>query len=104
TKRKSLCSSSNTFFLLLVPSPRIAVTSLIDNSPRSSRFFNAKMMNPRTDKLVRRTTMVATITAAYFLLTADYGPEPNALDPIKKAILSAENRVKGFVFGSSEKP
>ncbi|KAL3743509.1 uncharacterized protein LOC104442093 [Eucalyptus grandis] len=62
------------------------------------------MMNPRTDKLVRRTTMVATITAAYFLLTADYGPEPNALDPIKKAILSAENRVKGFVFGSSEKP
>ncbi|XP_030541042.1 uncharacterized protein LOC115748631 [Rhodamnia argentea] len=61
-------------------------------------------MNPRTDKLVRRTTMVATITASYFLLTADYGPEPNALDPIKKAILSAENRVKGFVFGSSEKP
>ncbi|GMN65617.1 hypothetical protein TIFTF001_034691 [Ficus carica] len=24
--------------------------------------------------------MVATITASYFLLTADYGPEPNALD------------------------
>ncbi|KAI6702493.1 hypothetical protein NL676_011629 [Syzygium grande] len=66
--------------------------------------FRTTTMNRRTDKLVRRTTMVATITASYFLLTADYGPEPNALDPIKKAILSAENRVKGFVFGSSEKP
>lgn len=39
-------------------------------------------MNPNTDKLVRRTTMVATATASYFLLTADYGPEPNALDPV----------------------
>ena len=39
-------------------------------------------MNPQTDKLVRRTTMVATLTASYFLLTADYGPEPNALDPV----------------------
>ncbi|KAJ0682670.1 hypothetical protein HanPI659440_Chr16g0649981 [Helianthus annuus] len=38
-------------------------------------------MNPNTDKLVRRTTMVATVTAGYFLLTADYGPEPNVLDP-----------------------
>ncbi|PKI39985.1 uncharacterized protein LOC116200517 [Punica granatum] len=62
------------------------------------------MMSPRTDKLVRRTTMVATITASYFLLTADYGPEPNVLDPIKKAILRAENRAKEFVLGSSEKP
>lgn len=26
--------------------------------------------------------MVGTATAAYFLLTADYGPEPNALDPV----------------------
>lgn len=26
--------------------------------------------------------MVATATASYFLLTADYGPEPNALDPV----------------------
>jgi hypothetical protein len=26
--------------------------------------------------------MVATVTASYFLLTADYGPEPNALDPV----------------------
>ncbi|KAL8111325.1 hypothetical protein AgCh_019150 [Apium graveolens] len=25
--------------------------------------------------------MVATLTASYFLLTADYGPEPNVLDP-----------------------
>lgn len=39
-------------------------------------------MNSRTDKLVRRTTMVATVTASYFLLTADYGPEPNVLDPV----------------------
>ncbi|XWS77042.1 hypothetical protein CRYUN_Cryun01aG0229200 [Craigia yunnanensis] len=39
-------------------------------------------MNPQADKLVRRTTMVATVTASYFLLTADYGPEPNVLDPV----------------------
>ncbi|XP_047342625.1 uncharacterized protein LOC124946102 [Impatiens glandulifera] len=56
-------------------------------------------MDPKTDKLVRRTTVVATATAAYFLLTADYGPGPNILDPIKNAILSAERSVKGFIFG-----
>lgn len=28
--------------------------------------------------------MVATITASYFLLTADYGPEPNVLDPVSR--------------------
>ncbi|CAN4125078.1 unnamed protein product [Withania somnifera] len=56
-------------------------------------------MNPRTDKLVRRTTMVATVTASYFLLTADYGPEPNVLDPIKNAILSAERSLKESIFG-----
>ncbi|CAL5340039.1 hypothetical protein ACSBR2_004899 [Camellia fascicularis] len=56
-------------------------------------------MNPKTDKVVRRTTMVATVTASYFLLTADYGPEPNVLDPIKKAIQSAERSVKEFIFG-----
>ncbi|KAJ0052341.1 uncharacterized protein LOC116107770 [Pistacia vera] len=60
-------------------------------------------MNPQTEKLVRRTTMVATAVASYFLLTADYGPEPNALDPIKRAILSAESSVKGFIFGSTKK-
>ncbi|XAR63070.1 hypothetical protein NMG60_11022880 [Bertholletia excelsa] len=59
-------------------------------------------MNPKTDKLVRRTTMVATVTASYFLLTADYGPEPNALDPIKQAILSAQHTVKQFVFGQEK--
>ncbi|GMY09187.1 UvrABC system A [Fagus crenata] len=59
-------------------------------------------MNTKTDKLVRRTTMVATATASYFLLTADYGSEPNALDPIKKAIQSVENSVKEFVFGSKK--
>ncbi|KAF5761405.1 hypothetical protein HanXRQr2_Chr16g0764731 [Helianthus annuus] len=57
-------------------------------------------MNPNTDKLVRRTTMVATVTAGYFLLTADYGPEPNVLDPIKNAIQSGEQAVKNFFFGS----
>lgn len=39
-------------------------------------------MNPQTDKVVRRTTMVATAVASYFLLTGDYGPEPNVLDPV----------------------
>ncbi|OMP00459.1 hypothetical protein COLO4_12699 [Corchorus olitorius] len=43
-------------------------------------------MNPKADKLVRRTTMVATVTASYFLLTADYGPEPNALDPVPEPV------------------
>ncbi|XP_057980508.1 uncharacterized protein LOC131166190 [Malania oleifera] len=61
-------------------------------------------MNQKTEKLVRRTTMVATVTASYFLLTADYGPEPNVLDPIKKAIQTMEHTVKGFIFGSEEKP
>ncbi|PIM99962.1 hypothetical protein CDL12_27535 [Handroanthus impetiginosus] len=59
-------------------------------------------MDPKTDKLVRRTTMVATVTASYFLLTADYGPEPNFLDPIKNAILSAERSVKEFIFGQKK--
>ncbi|XP_015867370.1 uncharacterized protein LOC107404888 [Ziziphus jujuba] len=59
------------------------------------------MLKPQTDKLVRRTAMVATVTASYFLITADYGPQPNALDPIKKAILSAESSVKEFIFGSN---
>lgn len=40
-------------------------------------------MNPQVDKVVRRTTMVATAVASYFLLTADYGPEPNVLDPVR---------------------
>ncbi|XP_004306793.1 PREDICTED: uncharacterized protein LOC101303265 [Fragaria vesca subsp. vesca] len=61
-------------------------------------------MNPQMDKLVRRTTIVATVTASYFLLTADYGSEPNVLDPIKKAIQSAESSVKDFVFGSKTQP
>ncbi|GMH00524.1 hypothetical protein Nepgr_002363 [Nepenthes gracilis] len=57
-------------------------------------------MNPKTDKLVRRTTMIATVTASYYLLTADYGPEPNALDPIKNAILSVQRSTKDFIFGT----
>ncbi|CAI9090415.1 OLC1v1023130C2 [Oldenlandia corymbosa var. corymbosa] len=43
--------------------------------------------------------MVATLTASYFLLTADYGPGPNALDPIKNAIFSAQSSVKDFIIG-----
>ncbi|KAI3837811.1 hypothetical protein MKW98_004869 [Papaver atlanticum] len=39
-------------------------------------------MDPKDDKLVRKTTMVASVTAAYFLLTSDYGNQPNILDPI----------------------
>ncbi|XP_073012090.1 uncharacterized protein [Typha latifolia] len=56
----------------------------------------------KTDKLIRRTTMVATATAAYFLLTADYGPQPNVLDPIKKAIESAKVSLKNSFFSSDE--
>lgn len=40
------------------------------------------LINPKTDKLLKRLTIVATITASYFLLTADYGPQPNVLDPV----------------------
>ncbi|KAL6126145.1 hypothetical protein ACLB2K_074196 [Fragaria x ananassa] len=43
-------------------------------------------MNPQMDKLVRRTTIVATVTASYFFLTADYGSEPNVLDPFPSMI------------------
>ncbi|PIA59201.1 hypothetical protein AQUCO_00400228v1 [Aquilegia coerulea] len=60
-------------------------------------------MDPKSQKLMRRTTMLATVTASYFLLTADYGPEPNILDPIKKAIESAESSVKKLFFGSDKK-
>ncbi|KAL6498811.1 hypothetical protein OROGR_028358 [Orobanche gracilis] len=60
------------------------------------------MMDPRVEKLVRRTTMVATVTASYFLLTADYGPEPNFLDPIRNTILSSERALKEFIFGSKK--
>ncbi|ESW07043.1 hypothetical protein PHAVU_010G097400 [Phaseolus vulgaris] len=58
------------------------------------------LMNPRTEKLVRRLTIVTTVTASYFLLTADYGPQPNALDPIKKQLLSAQSTVKEYILGS----
>ncbi|WJX92673.1 hypothetical protein P8452_74280 [Trifolium repens] len=58
------------------------------------------LIKPKTDKLVKRLTIVATITASYFLLTADYGPKPNALDPIKKQLLSAQNTVKEYLLGS----
>ncbi|XP_051132805.1 uncharacterized protein LOC127252604 [Andrographis paniculata] len=59
-------------------------------------------MDPKTDKLVRRTTMVATVTASYFLITADYGPDPNFLDPIKNVVMSAQRSVKEFMFGAKK--
>ncbi|XP_024193442.1 uncharacterized protein LOC112197105 [Rosa chinensis] len=61
-------------------------------------------MNPQVDKQVRRTSIVATITASYSLLTADYGSEPNVLDPIKGAIQPTESYVKYFIFGSKTQP
>ncbi|KAM1053127.1 hypothetical protein FF1_000638 [Malus domestica] len=39
-------------------------------------------INSKTERLVRRTTMVATVPVPYFLLTADYRSVPNALDPV----------------------
>ncbi|CAO2186469.1 unnamed protein product [Urochloa humidicola] len=41
---------------------------------------------PRSDRIVRRTAMVGAATAAFFLLTADYGP--NYPNPIRKAMES----------------
>ncbi|PQM36031.1 cytosolic invertase 1-like [Prunus yedoensis var. nudiflora] len=35
----------------------------------------------------------------FYSLAADYGFEPNALDPIKRATESAEGCVKDFIFG-----
>ncbi|CAH2069159.1 unnamed protein product, partial [Thlaspi arvense] len=60
--------------------------------------FCSDEMNPQTDKVVRRTTMVATAVASYFLLTGDYGPEPNVLDPVKRKIVSAQDSVKQFIY------
>ncbi|THU60238.1 hypothetical protein C4D60_Mb07t10530 [Musa balbisiana] len=59
-------------------------------------------MDPRTDKLIRRTAMAGTVTAAYFLITADYGPQDHALLPITRAIKSMESSLKRFVFGSGD--
>ncbi|XP_057454608.1 uncharacterized protein LOC130746104 [Lotus japonicus] len=58
------------------------------------------LMSPKSEKLVRRITIAVTVTASYFLLTADYGSQPNALDPIKKQLLSVESTVKDYIFGS----
>ncbi|MED6169371.1 hypothetical protein PIB30_020847 [Stylosanthes scabra] len=59
------------------------------------------LLSPKTEKLVKRVTIVSTLAASYFLLTADYGPRPNALDPVKKQILSAQSIVKDYIFGSN---
>ncbi|RZS12342.1 hypothetical protein BHM03_00043775, partial [Ensete ventricosum] len=42
----------------------------------------AMAMDPRTEKLIRRTAMVGTVTAAYLLLSADYGSQDHALLPV----------------------
>ncbi|KAG9443909.1 hypothetical protein H6P81_015249 [Aristolochia fimbriata] len=57
-------------------------------------------MDLKTNKLVRRTAMLGSVTAAYFLLTADYGPPPNVLDPVKGAIKSAAHSLKKFMFNT----
>uniref|UniRef100_J3MVA9 Uncharacterized protein n=1 Tax=Oryza brachyantha TaxID=4533 RepID=J3MVA9_ORYBR len=57
-----------------------------------------------TDRIVRRTAMIGAATAAYFLLTADYGPDyPN---PIRKAIEASPQYVKDlsiFQYGTRKK-
>lgn len=63
--------------ILLCPSNSLFTVNCIWNFT-----LKENTMNPQTDKLVRRTTMVATAVASYLLLTADYGPEPNVLDPV----------------------
>uniref|UniRef100_A0A0A9AJW7 Uncharacterized protein n=1 Tax=Arundo donax TaxID=35708 RepID=A0A0A9AJW7_ARUDO len=47
----------------------------------------APVVVPRSDRIVRRTAMVGAVTAAYLLLTADYGP--NYPIPIRKAMESS---------------
>ncbi|KAL6660953.1 hypothetical protein ACP70R_000337 [Stipagrostis hirtigluma subsp. patula] len=42
---------------------------------------------PGSDRVVRRTAMVGAATAAFFLLTSDYGP--NYPNPIRKAMESS---------------
>ncbi|TVU50321.1 hypothetical protein EJB05_01688 [Eragrostis curvula] len=46
-----------------------------------------RLVVPRSDRIVRRTVMVGAVTAAYFLLTADYGP--NYPNPVRKAMESS---------------
>ncbi|XP_057749384.1 uncharacterized protein LOC130968232 [Arachis stenosperma] len=58
------------------------------------------LLSPKTEKLVKRVTIAAIVTASYFLLTADYGPQPNALDPVKKQILLTQSTMKEYIFGS----
>ncbi|KAJ4802534.1 UvrABC system protein A [Rhynchospora pubera] len=58
------------------------------------------LTDARTDKLIRRTTMVGAATAAYFFLTSDLGPHFNA--QIKRAIESAQFSLRSFVFGSDK--
>ncbi|KAL3009143.1 hypothetical protein AAZX31_07G069000 [Glycine max] len=59
-----------------------------------------------TSSVLRRLTFVTTAAASYFLLTADYGSQPNALDPaplqIKKQKLSAQSTVKEYIWGSKK--
>ena len=40
---------------------------------------------------------MTTVTASYFLLTADYGPQPNALDPVSLFLFSQANFFHDFV-------
>lgn len=44
-------------------------------------------MDPRAERVVRRTAMVGAVTAAYLLLTADYGP--NYPNPVRSSSSSS---------------
>uniref|UniRef100_A0A0E0QMC9 Peptidyl-prolyl cis-trans isomerase n=2 Tax=Oryza TaxID=4527 RepID=A0A0E0QMC9_ORYRU len=61
-------------------------------------------MDPRSkaDRIVRRTAMIGAATAAYFLLTADYGPDyPNPRSPrICGLPSSSEERRESLLFSS----
>ena len=41
-------------------------------------------MDPRSERIVRRTAMVGAVTATYLLLTADYGP--NYPNPVRRRL------------------
>ncbi|KQJ99377.1 hypothetical protein BRADI_3g42925v3 [Brachypodium distachyon] len=57
-------------------------------------------MDPRAERVVRRTAMVGAVTAAYLLLTADYGP--NYPNPVKKVMESSALPFKDLMFRSGQ--
>ncbi|KAL0918266.1 hypothetical protein M5K25_010265 [Dendrobium thyrsiflorum] len=59
-------------------------------------------VDPRTERLVRRTTMVAAVAATYFLLAADYGTQDSAFGPVKRITESVKLSAKRFIFNSDK--